>query len=60
MEYIDFDEDEDIILPDTLWGEIIYIKFILIDTFKNPKKLKTNYTRLIRQIRFFNRWMKIK
>ena len=35
-----FDEYEDIILPDTLWGEIIYIKFILIDTFKNQKNLK--------------------
>lgn len=47
-----FNEDEDIILPDTLWGEIIYIKFIILDTIENPQKLKINYIRLARQIRF--------
>ena len=29
----EFDEEDDIVLPDTFWGELVYIKFILIDYF---------------------------
>ena len=56
----DFDEKEDIILPDTVWGEIIYIKFILVDIIKNPQDIKRKIFELKRQILFFIKMMQIK
>ena len=49
----DFDEKEDIIIPDTVWGEIIYIKYILTDIIKNPQNIKRKIFELKRQILFF-------
>ena len=54
-----FDEEEDIILPDTYWGELIYIFYILKDIQKGPNR-KTKFNHLIRQIYFHKRWMKVK
>lgn len=55
-----FDENEDIILPDTVWGEVVYIYCILSDMLKRPEKSGSNLTALLRQIRFFIRWKKFK
>ena len=48
VKYLDenFDEEEYIIVPETIWGEIAYIYFIL-------KLLK-------RQLQFFKRWQCLK
>ncbi len=56
----DFDEKEDIIIPDTVWGEIIYIKYILVDIIKNPQNIKRKIFELKRQILFFIKMMQIK
>lgn len=53
-----FDEDDDIILPDTFWGEIIYITYILIDIVKSPYNRKTKLKKLKTQFKFFLRWQK--
>lgn len=55
-----FDEEDDIILPETFWGEIVYIKFVIIDMIKHQKNLKEKLIRLKRQIYFFLRQMKYK
>jgi len=56
----DFDENEDIILPDTIWGEVVYICYILSDMLKCPENFGSALTMLLRQIRFFVRWKKFK
>ncbi len=56
----EFDEEDDIVLPDTFWGELVYIKFILIDIFKTPQNRKLKFKHLQRQIGFFWLWMKNK
>lgn len=55
-----FDEDDDIILPDTLWGEIKLIAFILCRMLKYPDERKKLYIELRRQIAFYFLWMKNK
>lgn len=55
-----FNEDEDIILPNSILGEIIYLKFIITDMIMHPKGFKKKYKLLKRQIRFFRLWMKNK
>lgn len=55
-----FDEEDDIILPETFWGEIVYIKFVIVDMIKHQKNLKEKFIRLKRQIYFFLRQMKYK
>lgn len=55
-----FDEEDDIILPGTFWGEIVYIKFVIVDMIKHQKNLKEKLIRLKRQIYFFLRQMKYK
>lgn len=57
---IEIDETDDIILPNSILGEIIYIKYILLDIIKNPKDLLTKIQNLKRQIYFFQKWMKNK
>ena len=56
----DFDEEDDIILPDTYWGEFVYIFFILKDIFMNSNDRKIKLKNLIRQINIHKRWMKVK
>lgn len=54
----DFDEEDDIILPDTYWGELVYIFYILRYMHKAKDK-KAEFQKLLRQIRIHMRWMKI-
>ena len=53
-----FDEDEDIILPDSIFGEIVYIFYILRDIFKNRKTASRQWFLLKRQVRMFKLWRK--
>ncbi len=53
-------ETEDIILPDTYFGEFIYIFLCLKDIITEPKYRKQKFSNLIRQIRIHQKWMKIK
>lgn len=56
----DIDEEEDIIVPDSLLGELIYIKFALKRILNNPKKTPYFLKLLRRQIHFFIQWKKNK
>lgn len=56
----DIDEEEDIIVPDSLLGELIYIKFALIRILNNPQKTPYFLKLLRRQIHFFIQWKKNK
>ena len=60
MNIDDFDENDDVILPDTYWGKIVYIFFILKDIIKNPDGRKIKLENLLRQIRIHKRWMRVK
>lgn len=53
-----FDKEEDIILPDTYFGEFVYILFILWDIAIHRKDIKRNWQLLQRQIGFFWLWKK--
>lgn len=55
-----FDEDEDIILPDTIWGEFKLILFITSRMIKFPEERSKLYIELKRQIYFYTLWMKNK
>ncbi len=55
-----FDEDEDIILPDTICGELRLILFITLRMIKLPAERKKLYIELKRQIYFYILWMKNK
>lgn len=54
----DFDEDDDVILPDTYWGELVYIFYILRYMYKAKDK-KLEFSKLLRQIRLHKRWMQV-
>lgn len=54
-----FDPDEDIILPNSIWGEIVYIYFIIKEMIRHPETREIEWIRLKRQIRFFKRWMQV-
>lgn len=56
----DIDEEEDIVVPDSFLGEFIYIKFVIIKIFQNPKNALLLFKQLKRQIAFFLSWKKIK
>lgn len=53
-----FDEDEDIILPNSIFGEIVYIFYILRDMYQNRKTASKQWFLLKRQIRMFRLWRK--
>lgn len=55
-----FDEDDDIILPNSIIGEIYYIWCIAIDMLKTRKNLAKKWMLLKRQIYFFLKWTKVK
>lgn len=61
-EYImnNFDEDDDVILPDTIFGELYLIIFVLFYMLCHPKERQKEWKYLKRQIRFFRLWMKNK
>lgn len=56
----ELDDQDDIILPSSIWGEIYYIKCALYEIYKYPQMKKQKWTELRRQIMFFFRWMKNK
>lgn len=53
------DEEDDIIIPVTYFGEIIYILFILTDILFNKNDRKKKFNRLKCQIRIFMRWKEV-
>lgn len=55
-----FDEDDDIILPNSIIGEIYYIWCITSDMLKTRKNLDKKWMLLKRQIYFFIKWLKVK
>lgn len=50
---IDCFEDEDIIIPDSLYGEFLYIYYVLWDIYKFKESRKKKLLELKRQIKFF-------
>lgn len=55
-----FDEDDDIILPNSIIGEIYYIRCIAIDMLKTRENLSKKWLLLKRQIYFSLKWTKAK
>lgn len=55
-----FDEENDIILPNSIFGEILYIFFIIRDIYKTNENREQKWIKLKQQIRFFFRWMRVK
>lgn len=55
-----YDETEDIILPNSWWGEIIYIFLCIKEIIKQLEDRRKNFSNLVRQIKIHRRWMKIK
>jgi hypothetical protein len=54
----DFDEEEDIILPDNIFAEILYIFYVLIDIVKHKENRQNRFFKLRRQIYFYIKWLK--
>ncbi len=59
-DFIIIKEDEDIILPDTVWGEIIYICFVLKHIIFHSKNKKNDYKKLLCQIRIYKKWREMR
>lgn len=57
---INIDGTEDIILPNSWWGEIIYIFFCIKDIINQRDHRQEKFSNLVRQIKIHRRWMKIK
>ena len=55
-----YNEADDIILPDTYWGELLYILFCIKNIIKQQEHRKEKVLILIRQIKIHYKWMKIK
>lgn len=53
-----YDPEDDVILPDNIWGEIFYIYCVLEDIIFNRCNRKLEWFRLKRQIRIFIKWSK--
>jgi hypothetical protein len=53
-----FDEEEDIILPDNVFAEILYIFCILIDIIKHKENRQNRFFKLRQQIYFYIKWIK--
>jgi len=62
IEYMDenFDEKEFVIVPETFWGELVYIFYIVRDMLQTKKNIKRKTLMLKRQICFFKRWQCLK
>ncbi len=60
---LQIDFEEDIILPDTYWGEFFYIYCCLKEILRNlhkKQKRKILMRNLIRQIKIHRRWMHVR
>lgn len=55
----EFDENEDCVLPDTIWGEFILIFYMIKDLLKSSDK-DTKFRDLKRQIRIYLRWLQVR
>ena len=55
-----YNETEDIILPNSWCGEIIYIFFCIKDIINQRDHRQEKFSNLVRQIKIHRRWMKIK
>lgn len=56
-----FDEDDDIILPNSWFGEFYYMFVVIMDIFRSPKNEQPKKWMLLRrQIGFFRLWLKNK
>ena len=55
-----FDENDDVVLPDTLWGELIYIFYVLKDIISDKTNREAKSQNLIKQIKIHVRWMKVR
>ena len=53
-----FDKEENIIIPETIFGELVYILYIIRDIVINRKDIKRDLFLHKRQINFFNLWRK--
>ncbi|MBQ8460440.1 hypothetical protein IJ541_10120 [bacterium] len=53
-----FDETDDIIIPESIWGELVYIFYILKDIVSHSANRKEKFSALKRQIYFFYRRLK--
>jgi hypothetical protein len=53
-----FDEDEDIILPDNIFAEILYILYVLFDILKRKGNRNLRLFKLRQQIYFYIKWLK--
>jgi len=53
-----FNEDEDVILPNSLLGELIYIFYIIRDIYTTKTNTEKKWFLLKRQIRMFRLWRK--
>lgn len=53
-----YDPEDDVILPDTIWGELCYICCNLDDIFFNRCDRKLTWFKLKRQIKIYIKWRK--
>lgn len=53
-----FNDEDDIILPNSILGEFVYISFVLVDIMSFSQGRGEKFVKLKRQISFFKRWMK--
>ena len=54
----DFDEQDDIIIPTSVLGELVYIAYIIFYMFKKKEDKKETLKKLRRQIYFFVLYLK--
>lgn len=55
-----FDEDDNIIVPTTYWGEFVYILYIIRYIFQHPKEYREQLTKLKSQINIFKFYLRQK
>lgn len=55
----EFDENEDCVLPDTIWGELVLIFYMIKDLLKSSDK-KIKFRNLKRQINIYIRWLQVR
>lgn len=57
---IPIDEEDDIILPNNFWYELVYIYCMIEDIIVNRTNTKQKWKSLKRQIRIWLRWIRVK
>ncbi len=59
-EYEEYEEYENVILPETMWGEIYYIYCMVKRIITSPKDREFQKYLLKRQIRIYRRWRQVR